>query len=60
MNRRFFLKVLGLGAAVAAVDPEQLLWTPGQRTHILPPADGWRCREDELAPVNSGTAGGGS
>ncbi|MDN5003289.1 lysozyme inhibitor LprI family protein [Bradyrhizobium sp. GCM10027634] len=22
--------------------------------------DGWRCREDELAPVNSGTAGGGS
>jgi hypothetical protein len=23
-------------------------------------ADGWRCREDELAPVNSGTAGGGS
>src|SRR5437763_1629393 len=44
MNRRFFLKVLGLGAAVAAVDPEQLLWTPGQRTHILPPADGWRSR----------------
>jgi uncharacterized protein YecT (DUF1311 family) len=22
--------------------------------------DGWRCREDELAPVNSGTSGGGS
>ena len=22
--------------------------------------DGWRCREDELAPVSSGTSGGGS
>jgi hypothetical protein len=41
MNRRSFLRALAIGAAAAAVDPEQLLWTPGQRTHILPPAGGW-------------------
>ncbi|PDT88063.1 hypothetical protein CO669_22760 [Bradyrhizobium sp. Y36] len=32
-----------------------------QRTFaFVKAADGWRCREDELAPVISGTAGGGS
>lgn len=32
-----------------------------QRTFaFVKAADGWRCREDELAPVNSGTASGGS
>lgn len=32
-----------------------------QRTFaFVKAADGWRCREDELAPVNAGTAGGGS
>ncbi|WP_027530747.1 lysozyme inhibitor LprI family protein [Bradyrhizobium sp. WSM3983] len=32
-----------------------------QRTFaFVKAADGWRCREDELAPVNSGNAGGGS
>jgi len=32
-----------------------------QRTFaFVKAADGWRCKEDELAPVNSGTAGGGS
>lgn len=36
MNRRGFLRVLGLGAAAIAVDPEQLLWTPGQKTFFLP------------------------
>ncbi|MCP3386760.1 DUF1311 domain-containing protein [Bradyrhizobium sp. CCGUVB4N] len=32
-----------------------------QRTFaFVKAADGWRCREDELAPVSSGNAGGGS
>ncbi len=32
-----------------------------QRTFaFVKAADGWRCKEDELAPVNSGNAGGGS
>jgi len=32
-----------------------------QRTFaFVKAADGWRCREDELAPVNSGSAAGGS
>lgn len=32
-----------------------------QRTFaFVKAADGWRCQEDELVPVNSGTAGGGS
>lgn len=41
MNRRHFLSLFATAAAVAVVDPERLLWTPGARTHILPPADGW-------------------
>lgn len=41
MNRRSFLRVLGLGAAGAAVgalelDPERALWVPGQKTFFLP------------------------
>jgi hypothetical protein len=32
-----------------------------QRTFAFVKAnDGWRCREDELAPVNSGVSSGGS
>lgn len=42
MNRRGFLKLVTLAAVGTAVDPEQLIWTPGAKTHILPPAGGWR------------------
>jgi hypothetical protein len=42
MNRRAFLGVLAGAAAAAALDPERLLWTPGQTTHVLAPAYGWR------------------
>lgn len=34
MNRRHFLSVFAAAAAVAAVDPERLLWTPGAKTII--------------------------
>lgn len=37
MNRRGFLTALGLGAAGLVLDPERLLWVPGQRTIFLPP-----------------------
>lgn len=37
MDRRSFLRILGLGAAVAAADPEFLLWRPGAKTIFLPP-----------------------
>jgi hypothetical protein len=31
-------------AAVAAGDAEALLWSPGEKTHILPPPGGWGIR----------------
>jgi hypothetical protein len=37
MNRRLFLSTLGLAAAGMALDPERLLWVPGQKTIFLPP-----------------------
>lgn len=32
MNRRGFLSLLGTAAAGFALDPERLLWVPGQKT----------------------------
>jgi hypothetical protein len=32
MNRRGFLRLLGLGAAGYVLDPELALWVPGQKT----------------------------
>ncbi len=37
MNRRAFLSLLGLGATGFVIDPERLLWVPGQKTIFLPP-----------------------
>lgn len=45
MNRRRFLQQLLAGAAGAAiaatVDVDKLLWTAGEKTHVLPPPEGW-------------------
>jgi hypothetical protein len=45
MNRRDFLQRLlagGVGAAAALeFDYERLLWVPGAKTIVLPPAGGW-------------------
>lgn len=38
MHRRGFLSLLGSAAVGLALDPEQLLWRPGQKTIFLPPA----------------------
>lgn len=35
-NRRGFLKFLGGAAATATLDPERLLWVPGQRVISIP------------------------
>lgn len=46
MNRRGFLKILGIGVGATAgvalagnfgLDPEMLLWVPGTKTFFLPP-----------------------
>lgn len=42
MNRRNFLVTLATVTTGVALDPEQLLWRPGERTHILAPSNGWR------------------
>lgn len=34
LNRRAFLQRAALAAAALTVDPEQLLWTPGQRSYF--------------------------
>ncbi len=36
IDRRSFLRVLLAGAAGAVLDPEKLLWVPGQKTIFLP------------------------
>lgn len=36
MNRRGFLQLATAAAASFALDPERLLWIPGQRTFFLP------------------------
>lgn len=41
LSRRGFLNTLAAALAGAVSDPERLLWTPGERTIILPPAQGW-------------------
>lgn len=51
MNRRAFLTRAAALAALAAIDVEQLLWTPSKRI-FLPPAGGWRI-ERELYRVTS-------
>jgi hypothetical protein len=37
MKRRAFLQLFGAGAAAFALDPERLLWVPGQKSIFLPP-----------------------
>lgn len=36
MNRRGFLAALGTFAAAAVLDPEKLLWVPGQKKIFIP------------------------
>ncbi len=36
IDRRSFLRVLLAGAAGVVLDPEKLLWVPGQKTIFLP------------------------
>jgi hypothetical protein len=38
MNRRGFLQMLGLASAALTLDPEKLLWVPGQKAIFLPTA----------------------
>ena len=40
MNRRTLLRSLALGAAGLVLDPERLLWVPGQKTSFVPTGSG--------------------
>ena len=61
MDRRSFLSLFGAAAIGATLDPEKLLWIPGQKTIFLPSAtsfdmirdydistDQFPCRSDVL------------
>ena len=37
MNRRTFIQLLSAGVVGFELDPERLLWTPGQKTIFIPP-----------------------
>lgn len=39
--RRFAAATAAATAAAATLDPERLLWTPGEKTIFLPPDGGW-------------------
>lgn len=56
LSRRGFLGILGtaavsagVGAAFFELDPERLLWTPGERTIFLPPETRLVAGEDAVA-----------
>ena len=61
MNRRAFLGTLLAAAPVLALDPERLLWVPGQKTIFIPEAVGvhrfvtpeWVARESLLLLRNT-------
>jgi hypothetical protein len=36
IDRRGFLRLFGAAAAAAVLDPERLLWVPGQKTIFIP------------------------
>lgn len=55
MNRRHFLNVLGAGTAGMVLDPERLLWVPGQRTFFLPSATVIRDSAYALWPAATAT-----
>jgi hypothetical protein len=44
LTRRNFFKLGAAAVATMALDPEKLLWTPGEKTIFLPPAGGWATR----------------
>lgn len=49
MNRRDWMKLFAAGVAGAMVmDPEKLLWVPGEKTIFLPPVVSLREAETEL------------
>lgn len=53
MNRRSFFRAALAAAAVAAVDPERLLWTPGRKLISIPAVDKWTAVQINQAPVPS-------
>jgi hypothetical protein len=53
-RRRFLASLLAAAPALALADPERLIWTPGQKTIILPPAGGWEGkRAYDLLKINA-------
>ena len=40
-GRRAFLQLLTAGTAGMVLDPERLLWVPGQKTIFIAPVNGW-------------------
>jgi len=51
MSRRAVLRAFLAAAPAMLLDPERLLWVPGERTIFVPPVAGWASMTDRTTGI---------